>query len=137
MLTTPPRQNPVLSNAHKARCFLGRQNSPEVNYSPTRISGGVFLEEVSGSRHIFKLHSIIRFGFSFDSTTLMHLVTINAIRRHSSVQRIGTEHHRSSANCCLLYFHIRGIFFFDSKDICHSEVINGGLSIPCLCKSLL
>jgi hypothetical protein len=34
-----------------ARCFLCRQNNPEVNYSPTRISGGgVFLEEVSRFR---------------------------------------------------------------------------------------
>jgi len=42
----------MLRNIHKARCFLWRQNNPEVNYSPTRISGGggVFLEEVSRSR---------------------------------------------------------------------------------------
>ena len=41
-----------LRNIHKARCFLWRQNNPEVNYSPTQISGwgGVFLEEVSRSR---------------------------------------------------------------------------------------
>jgi hypothetical protein len=33
------------------RCFLWRQNIPEVNYFPIRISGGgVFLEEVSRSR---------------------------------------------------------------------------------------
>jgi hypothetical protein len=25
---------------HKLKCFLWRQNNPEVNYSPTRISGG-------------------------------------------------------------------------------------------------
>jgi hypothetical protein len=31
---------PILRNTHKARCFLWRQNNPEVNYSPTRISGG-------------------------------------------------------------------------------------------------
>ena len=30
----------MLSNTHMARCFLWRQNNPEVNYSPTRISGG-------------------------------------------------------------------------------------------------
>ena len=42
---------PMLSNIHKARCFLWRQNNPEVNYSTTRISeGGVFLEEVQRSR---------------------------------------------------------------------------------------
>ena len=42
---------PMLSNIHKARCFLWRQTNPEVNYSPTRISGGgVFLEEVPRSR---------------------------------------------------------------------------------------
>ena len=29
---------PMLRNNHKARCFLWRQNNPEVNYSPTRIS---------------------------------------------------------------------------------------------------
>jgi len=43
----------MLRNIHKARCFVWRQNNPEVNYSPTRISregGGVFLEEVSRSR---------------------------------------------------------------------------------------
>jgi hypothetical protein len=38
-----------LRNTHKARCFLWRQNNPEVNYSPTRISGGggggVFIKE--------------------------------------------------------------------------------------------
>ena len=27
-------------NTEKARCFLWRQNNPEVNYSPTRISSG-------------------------------------------------------------------------------------------------
>jgi len=30
----------LLRNIHKARCFLWRQNNPEVNYSPTRISEG-------------------------------------------------------------------------------------------------
>jgi len=47
----PPREKPLLRNIHKARCFLWRQNNPEVNYT-TRISGrgGVFLGEVSRSR---------------------------------------------------------------------------------------
>jgi hypothetical protein len=43
----------MLRITHKVRCFLWRQNNPEVNYSPTRIFGGgsgVFLEEVSRSR---------------------------------------------------------------------------------------
>ena len=40
----------MLRNTHKVRCFLWRQNNPEVNYSPTQIFGGVFLEEVSCSR---------------------------------------------------------------------------------------
>ena len=41
----------MLRITHKVRCFLWRQNNPEVNYSRTRISGGgVFLEEVSRSR---------------------------------------------------------------------------------------
>ena len=42
----------MLRNTHKARCFLWRQNIPEVNYSPTRNSGrgGVSLEEVPRSR---------------------------------------------------------------------------------------
>jgi hypothetical protein len=40
VLTTPPRQKDLLRNIHKARCFLWRQKNPEVNYSPTRISGG-------------------------------------------------------------------------------------------------
>jgi len=41
----------MLRITHKVRCFLIRQNNPEVNYSPTRISGrGVFLEEVPRSR---------------------------------------------------------------------------------------
>jgi hypothetical protein len=37
----------MLSNIDKLRCFLWRQNNPEVNYSPTRISGegGVFIGE--------------------------------------------------------------------------------------------
>ena len=30
----------IFSNTHMVRCFLWRQNNPEVNYSPTRISGG-------------------------------------------------------------------------------------------------
>jgi hypothetical protein len=43
----------MLRITHELRCFLWRQNNPEVNYFPTRISGGeggVFLEEVSRSR---------------------------------------------------------------------------------------
>ena len=40
VLTTPPREKTLLRNIHKARCFLWRQNNPEVHYSPTRISGG-------------------------------------------------------------------------------------------------
>jgi hypothetical protein len=42
----------MLRITHKLRCFLWKQNNPEVNYSPTRISrgGGVFLEKVSRSR---------------------------------------------------------------------------------------
>src|SRR5215469_11188684 len=50
VLTTPPREKPLLRNIHNVRCFLWRQNNPEVKYSPTRISGGVFLDEVSRSR---------------------------------------------------------------------------------------
>ena len=50
VLTTPPREKTLLRNIRKARCFLWRQNNLEVNYSPTRNSGGVFLEEVSRSR---------------------------------------------------------------------------------------
>jgi hypothetical protein len=52
VLTTPPRQNPMLNNTHKLRYFLSRKNNPEINYSLDRISGGggVFLEEVSRSR---------------------------------------------------------------------------------------
>jgi hypothetical protein len=33
------RVNGVLRITHESRCFLWRQNNPEVNYSPTRISG--------------------------------------------------------------------------------------------------
>jgi hypothetical protein len=39
------------------RCFLWRQNGPEINYSPIRISGGgegVFLGEISSSKHYSK-----------------------------------------------------------------------------------
>jgi hypothetical protein len=42
----------MLRITHELRCFLWRQNNPEVNYSPTQMSwggGGVFLEEVSHS----------------------------------------------------------------------------------------
>jgi len=39
VLTTPLHKKPLLRNTY-ARCFLWRQNNPEVNYSPTRISGG-------------------------------------------------------------------------------------------------
>jgi hypothetical protein len=51
LTTTPREKKPLLRNTHETRCFLWRQNNPEVNYSPTRISGEeVFLEEVSCSR---------------------------------------------------------------------------------------
>jgi hypothetical protein len=42
----------MLSNTYKWRCFLWGQNTPEVHYSHTRISGGggVFLGGVSHSR---------------------------------------------------------------------------------------
>ena len=52
MLTTPLREKKtMLRNAHKTSCLLWRQNNPEVNYSPTQISGGgVFLEGASRSR---------------------------------------------------------------------------------------
>ena len=40
VLTTPPREKTLLRNIHKARCFLWRQNNPEVNYFPTQISKG-------------------------------------------------------------------------------------------------
>jgi hypothetical protein len=36
-----------------ARCFLWRQNNTEVNYSPIRMSGGVFLAKISSSRSYF------------------------------------------------------------------------------------
>jgi hypothetical protein len=40
VLTIPLRKKHKLRITHKLRCFLWRQNNPEVNYSPTRISGG-------------------------------------------------------------------------------------------------
>ena len=40
VLTTPLRKKKMLRITHKVRCFLWRQNNPEVNYSPTRISKG-------------------------------------------------------------------------------------------------
>ena len=46
VLTTPQRENPLLRNVHKAKCFLWRQNNPQVNYSTIRISGGGFLQVV-------------------------------------------------------------------------------------------
>jgi hypothetical protein len=39
VLTSLGKKKPLLRNTY-ARCFLWRQNNPEVNYSPTRISGG-------------------------------------------------------------------------------------------------
>ena len=43
-------KKPMLRITHKVRCFLWRQNNPEVNYSPhSDLRGGVFLEEVSRS----------------------------------------------------------------------------------------
>jgi hypothetical protein len=46
-----------------ARCFLWRQNSPEVNYSPNRISGGgVFLEERSCRHYDQKEHHSYKTG---------------------------------------------------------------------------
>jgi hypothetical protein len=37
-VATPLRKKHMLRITHKLRCFLWRQNNPEVNYSPTRIS---------------------------------------------------------------------------------------------------
>ena len=39
VLISPLRKKKV-KNTHKMRCFLWRQNNPEVKYSPTRISEG-------------------------------------------------------------------------------------------------
>ena len=51
VLTTPLRKKPMLRITQKLRCFLWRQNNPEVNYSPTPISGGgVYLDDISRSR---------------------------------------------------------------------------------------
>jgi hypothetical protein len=51
VLITPLCKIHMLRITHKLGCSLWRQNNPEVNYSPTRISGvGVFLEDVSRSR---------------------------------------------------------------------------------------
>ena len=50
VLTTPLLKNQMLRITRKLRRFLWKQNSPEINYSPTRVSGGgVFLEKVSRS----------------------------------------------------------------------------------------
>ena len=48
MLTTPLRKKHMLRITHKLRCFLWRQNNPEVNYFPLGLisGGGVFLEKV-------------------------------------------------------------------------------------------
>jgi hypothetical protein len=40
VLTTPLRKKHMLRITHKLRCFLWRQNNPEVNYSPTRVRMG-------------------------------------------------------------------------------------------------
>jgi hypothetical protein len=45
-----PVKKPMLRITHRTRCFLWRQNNPEVNYFPLGSPGGVFLEEVSRSR---------------------------------------------------------------------------------------
>ena len=42
VLTTPLRKKEMLRITHKVRCYLWRQNNPEVNYYTTRISGGCF-----------------------------------------------------------------------------------------------
>jgi len=68
VLTTPPGEKSLLRNIHKARCFLWRQNNPEVNYSTSRISRGGFLEEVSRSKKrgillgTWKVRSLYRAG---------------------------------------------------------------------------
>ena len=49
MLTTPLRKKQMLRITHKMK-MISLETKPEVNHSPTRISGGVFLEEVSRSR---------------------------------------------------------------------------------------
>ena len=40
VLTTPLHKKHMLRIIHKLRCLLWKQNNPEVNYSPTRISRG-------------------------------------------------------------------------------------------------
>ena len=40
----------MLRITHNVKCFLWRQNNPEVNYSTLGSPGGVFLGEVSRSR---------------------------------------------------------------------------------------
>jgi len=52
----------VLRITHKVRCFFWRQNNPEVNYSPTRISrvsvsrGGITQPQLGGG------HLWVRWG---------------------------------------------------------------------------
>jgi len=46
VLTMPQRENPLLRNVHKAKCFLWRHNNPQVNYSTIGNSGGGFLQVV-------------------------------------------------------------------------------------------
>jgi hypothetical protein len=53
-VVNPLRKKCMLKITHE-RCFLWRQNNPDVNYSPIRISGGgggMFLEDVSRSRKV-------------------------------------------------------------------------------------
>jgi len=89
VLTTHLLKKHTLRITHKLRCFLWRQNNPEVNYSPTRISGGgVFLQKVSRSRKmglysqkynklvIIDFHYVIMMMFITTTTTIIIIIII-------------------------------------------------------------
>ena len=86
MLTTSLGKKQMLRITHKVRCFLWRQNNPEVNYSPTRISGGgLFLEEVSLSR---KRNRDILLG-TWNVRSLYRAVALMAAARELARYKLG------------------------------------------------
>ena len=74
----------MLSNTHMARCFLWRQNNPEVNYSPTRISGGECFQRrhhAAGTyTHTYtKTCSLIVMNFVISSSRQLIYLTVRPI----------------------------------------------------------
>jgi hypothetical protein len=69
------------------RCILWRQNNPEVNYSPIRISGagggGLFLGEVSRSRKKVSMEAQIILVLSYYFIVIISAIYVTKTYRDS------------------------------------------------------